>query len=381
MRNVQKYFAAFLGVVFLVFAVWYFSAIVAYILIAVVLSFVGRPLVDKLISIRIGRFKIPHTLAAVLTLLLMWTIFILFFYYLTPLVVSEFGALRDIDYKEVATKLEEPVERLNAMISSVYDEHIDIITLLTEKLKGLFNTKNTMEIFNSLTSTVSSLFIALFSITFMAFFFLKDSGLFMKGVLVFTPSKHEGNVKDAFDSIKKLLVRYFLGVFLEVIIIFTLLSIGLSIVGIPLSTALVIALIAGFLNIIPYIGPLTGAVLGILIVLLNNIDMPMYEALLPLLGFTALVFGIVQLTDNLVLQPLIYSSSVFAHPLEIFLLILVAGSLAGPIGMILAVPAYTILRVVGYEFFAQYEVVKRLTKGISHERNEGKSTSAGNAAL
>lgn len=381
MRSFQKYFAAFVGLAFLVFAVWYFSAIVAYILIAVVLSFIGRPLVDKLVSLKIGKFKVPHALAAAVTLLLIWTLFILFFYYLTPLVVSEFGALRDINYQDVAAKLKEPIERLNAMISSVYGEGMDIVALLTEKLKGLFNTENTMDIFNSLTGTISNIFIALFSITFMAFFFLKDSGLFMKGVLVFTPSKHGENVKDAFGSIKKLLVRYFLGVFLEVIIIFILLTIGLSIVGIPLSTALVIALLAGFLNVIPYIGPLTGAVLGVLIVLLNNINMPMYEELLPLLGVTALIFAIVQLMDNLILQPLIYSSSVFAHPLEIFLLILVAGSLAGPIGMILAVPAYTILRVVGYEFFAQYEVVKRLTKGISHERHEGKSTPEGNAAL
>lgn len=367
MRNIQKYLAAFLGIAFLVVAVWYFSAIVAYILIAVVLSFVGRPLEEKLVSIRIGRFKVPHALAAAITLLLMWTVFVLFFYYLTPLVISEFGALRDIDYQQVSDKLREPIDRLNNMVSSFYGEQIDTVALLTEKLKSFFNAENTMDVFNSLTNTITSLFIALFSITFMSFFFLKDSRLFMKGVTVFTPAKYEENVNDAFGSIKKLLVRYFLGVFLEVIIIFVLLTIGLSIVGIPMSTALVIALLAAFLNIIPYIGPLTGAVLGVLIVLLNNINLPMYESLLPLLGFTALIFGLVQLLDNLVLQPLIYSSSVFAHPLEIFLLILVAGSLAGPIGMILAVPAYTILRVVGYEFFAQYEVVKRLTKSIPHE--------------
>lgn len=381
MRNFQKYFAAFLGLAFLIFVVWYFSAIVAYILIAVVLSFVGRPLVESLVSLRIGRFKVPNSLAAAITLAIMWTIFVLFFYYLTPLVISEFGALRDIDYQQVSIKLEEPISRLNNMISSFYGEEMDVVALLTEKLKGLFNTKNTMDIFNSLTGTVTSLFVAFFSITFMSFFFLKDSGLFMKGLTVFTPAKYENNVNDAFGSIKKLLVRYFLGVFLEVIIIFVSLTIGLSIVGIPVSTALVIALLAAFLNIIPYIGPLTGAILGVLIVLLNNINLPMFQELLPLVGFTALVFAIIQLLDNLVLQPLIYSSSVFAHPLEIFLLILIAGSLAGPIGMILAVPAYTILRVVGYEFFAQYEIVKRLTKSIPHERNEGKGTTEGDATL
>lgn len=381
MSDFKKYIAAFLGLAFLVFSVWYFSSIVAYILIALVLSFVGRPLVEVLGAIHIGRFKIPRALAAAVTLLLIWTVFVLFFYYLTPLVIDEFGALREVDYTQVAAKLKEPIDSLNTMISSFYGEQIDIVSLLTTRLKSIFNTQNTVGAFNSLTSTISSLFVALFSITFMAFFFLKDSRLFMKGVTVFTPSKYERNVSDAFVSIKKLLVRYFLGIFLEVFIIFVLLTIGLSIVGIPMSTALTIALIAASLNVIPYIGPLLGSVLGVFIILLNNINLPMYEQLLPLLGFSALTFGIVQLIDNIVLQPLIYSSSVFAHPLEIFLLILVAGSLAGPIGMILAVPAYTIIRVVGYEFFAQYEIVKRLTKGISHERYEGKGTAKGNEAL
>ncbi len=370
MRDFQKYLAAFLGIAFLVLVVWYFSAIVAYILIAVVLSFIGRPFIEGLVALHIGRFKMPRAMAATITLLFLWMVFILFFYYLTPLVINEFKALKEVDFTQISEKMKDPVERFNAMLSSFYGESIDSVAVVSSNLKTLFNTKNTVGVFNSLTTTVTSLFVALFSITFMTFFFLKDSNLFMKGVSVFTPTRYENNVNEAFLSIKKLLVRYFLGVFLEVIIIFTLITIGLSIVGIPINTALTIALLAGCLNIIPYIGPLIGAILGVFIVLLNNINLPMYEEFLPLLGFTALVFAIVQLIDNIVLQPLIYSSSVFAHPLEIFLLILVAGSLAGPVGMILAVPAYTILRVVGYEFFAQYEIVKRLTKGIPHERSE-----------
>ncbi len=380
MRDFRKYIAAFLGMAILVFLVWYFSAIVAYILIAVVLSFIGRPLVEFL-DFKIGKFRIPRGLAAAFTLAIMWTIFILFFYYITPLVANEFGSLRDIDYNKAAEKLADPINRLNAMLSSFYNESVDVVEPLKEKLGSLFTSQNTMGIFNSLTGTVTSLLVALFSITFMAFFFLKDSGLFMKGVLIFTPEKYQQHIKGSFASIKKLLVRYFLGIFLEVIIIFILVTIGLSLVGIPMHTALVIALVAAFLNIIPYIGPLIGAILGVLIVLLNNLDLPMYGELLPLLGFTALIFAIVQLLDNIVLQPFIYSSSVFAHPLEIFLLILIAGSLAGPIGMILAVPAYTILRVVGHEFFAQYEVVKRLTRGISNERGEEESATKSDAAV
>lgn len=368
MNNIQKYIAAFLGLAILIFSVWYFSAIVAYILISVVISFVGRPMVERLTSLKIGRFQISKALAATITLLLIWCVFVSFFYVLTPLVVREFDALRNIDYTMIEKTFQVPVDKLNALLSRLYEEPVNIINLIEENLKKLFKEDVAMGIFNSVVGTISNLLIALFSITFMTFFFLKDSNLFIKGVQVFTPNKHTKQVGATFDSIKRLLVRYFSGILLEVSIIFTLITLGLWIVGIKISTALVIALIASSLNVIPYIGPLVGTVLGVFVAVLNNIHLAQDGELLAFTLFTLLVFLIVQLLDNLVLQPMIYSSSVYAHPLEIFLVIMVAGSLAGPIGMILAVPAYTIFRVIGYEFFAQYELVKRLTKGISNDR-------------
>lgn len=368
MSTIQRFFLALFGVVVSGFLVWYFSNIVGYILLAVVISFIGRPLVDQLVKIRIGRFKIPHGIAATFALLCMWFLFIFFFYNITPLLIREFSALRDIDYMEVVKRLETPIGKLNNIISSLWGEPVDIVDILSVEVKKFLNAATAMGVFSSVTGTITGLLVGLFSITFMSFFFLKDSGLFIKGVLIFTPTKYQNNVTEAFASIKKLLVRYFLGLFLEVFIVFSLVSIGLWIIGLEFSTALVIGIVAGLLNIIPYIGPLIGTLLGVIIAMLTNINLPFYTELLPLAGFTLIVFLAVQLIDNIILQPFIYSSSVFAHPLEIFLLILIAGSLAGPIGMILAVPSYTILRVVAYEFFAQYEIVKRLTKSISHER-------------
>ena len=86
--------------------------------------------------------------------------------------------------------------------------------------------------------------------------------------------------------------------------------------------------------------------------------------LLPQLIYMAIVFAITQLIDNIVLQPLIYGNSVHAHPLEIFLVILLAGSMAGIPGMILAIPGYTVLRVILREFFNKYKLVETLTKNL-----------------
>jgi len=137
----------------------------------------------------------------------------------------------------------------------------------------------------------------------------------------------------------------------------------MTIVGLDFKQALLIGLTAAILNIIPYLGPLIGSGLGILMGLAFHIDLGIVN-LLPLAGYMALVFMAVQMVDNFIFQPFIFSSSVNAHPLEIFLVIMMAGSIGGVTGMIAAIPAYTILRVFAKEFFNNFRLVKKLTEKI-----------------
>ncbi len=141
-------------------------------------------------------------------------------------------------------------------------------------------------------------------------------------------------------------------------------SSGLILVGVGLSNSVLIGLQAAFFNIIPYIGPLIGSAVGVLLGIATHIELDFFTQLLPLTGWMVLVFILTHLIDNLVSQPLIFSNSVNAHPLEIFILLLIAGSLAGISGMILAIPAYTVIRVFAKEFFNKFKVVKKLTKNI-----------------
>ncbi len=143
-----------------------------------------------------------------------------------------------------------------------------------------------------------------------------------------------------------------------------LVTLGMMIVGLGFQLSAIIGLVAGIMNVIPYLGPLIGASIGLILGMSNNLDLDFYHKLLPLLGYMALVFIIVQIIDNVVFQPLIYGTSVKAHPLEIFLVILIAGSLAGIIGMILAIPAYTVLRTFAHEFFYRFKVVQKITEKI-----------------
>mgnify|MGYP000097238812 CR=1 FL=1 len=88
------------------------------------------------------------------------------------------------------------------------------------------------------------------------------------------------------------------------------------------------------------------------------------EVIVPKTLWVLVVFGIGQLVDNFGSQPIIFSKSVKSHPLEIFLIILITGILFGVIGLIMAVPAYTAIKVILKEFLSDNKIVKKLTKDL-----------------
>ncbi len=366
MNGKGKYLIALVGLFFLVLTFWYFSAILAYIGIAVVLSFIGRPVVEFLDRVTIKKRRIPAGVSAALTLALLWFVTIIFFRTFIPMVVQEAKQLSGIDVQSAVRSLDEPIKNIEAFVAKYSTEgsEFKIKAVITENLSSILKFSDVSSIFGSLVGTLGDLFIALFSISFITFFFLKDSSLFVDSLVLFVPERSEAGVRHVLDSIKNLLMRYFVGLFFEVILVGTLVTLGLTVVGMGFSHAVVIGLFAGMVNVIPYIGPIIGAMFGLVIGVATNLDADFYAHVVPLLGYTALVFMTVQLIDNILFQPLIYSNSVNAHPLEIFLVILLAGSMSGMLGMMLAIPAYTIFRVIAKEFFNQYRFVKKLTEKI-----------------
>lgn len=362
-----RYLLIILGIALVGFVLWYFKAIVAYILISAVLSLIGRRIVNFLNKIRYKKFYIPNAISALVTVILFWGVILVFFRIFIPLVANQASELSNIDANAVIENLEDPIKKIEQVFEkysfSVGDSQ-SIDQYLTERFITLVNVSALSDIFGSVAGVFGNIFVAAFSISFITFFFLKDKGLLYDGILLLVPDKYLDKIEHILSSVKKLLTRYFTGIVVQVTGIITLVSVGLTIVGIDFSDALVIGLLVGLMNIIPYLGPLIGAILGLVLGLATNIDLSFYSDLLPLLGKMAIVFVIVQVIDNIVFQPLIYSSSVHAHPLEIFLVILISGSLFGIIGMILAIPAYTILRVIAKEFFNNLKVVKKLTEKI-----------------
>jgi len=362
----SRYWLIGLGVLIVLFLMWYFSALVTYILTSVILSLMGRPLVRILRKVKIGRFRISQSVGALITLVAFWLFAVGTVWFLVPLLVSEFKELSTISPDAVFRFIDEPLRKF---LSFIGHEPIDsgeafFAEFFQNQVKVRLGLEQLSNVLGVIAGALGSLLIAFFSVSFITFFFLKEEDMFKSGVLLLAPSEYEDRVIRILHSSHLLLRRYFLGLLAEVCLVGLLVTLGLTIVGLEFSHAVVIGVICGLFNIIPYLGPWMGALVGLLIAVAVNVHADFAAHTLPLLGLMVVVFGVVQIVDNILFQPLIYSNSVKAHPLEIFLVIMAAGSFAGILGMILAIPVYTILRVIAKEFFNHMRIIHRITKSL-----------------
>jgi len=356
------------GAIFIIVIAWFFRSIVTYIIISAVISTIGRPLTRWLKKLKIWRIRFNATVSALISLIALWIIFLGFFIFMIPLLINEFSDLGSIDINVILTQLEGPLNSISKLILKEPVSFTDgsLLGLAGTKVASFLKISQITDLFSTIAGTIGGLMVGLFSVSFITFFFLKEEGMFRNGLLLLTPNDYEERISKSFDRISLLLRRYFIGLVLEILMVATLSTIGLSIIGLNFGTAVLIGFLCGLFNVIPYLGPWIGAIVGILVTFAINVNAPFIDHTLPLLVLLIVIVSVVQVIDNILVQPLIYSSSVKAHPLEVFLVIMAAGSLAGIIGMILAVPVYTILRVFAAEFLSGVKLVQKLTANMEN---------------
>jgi len=344
------------GILFLLLLLWNFPKIFIYIFISVFFSIIGNPIVRELNKIRIKKVKIPKGISAIIALLVIWLVFAGILKFVIPFIFSFAKDLSKVNVNDFVDNYKPLIENLKSMLVSfnIYDNADNFNTFVTDKLLHFLNFANISNIVKIVLSLIGNIFVAIFSISFISFFFLKDENLFPNTLFLLIPKEYHKNFNRILLSVRKNLIRYFLGIIIEVLLVATLVTVGMLIVGFEFKYAIILGLIAGTLNIIPYIGPLLGALIGIIIALFLNINISVFSDILPLFGFMGIVYLSVQLLDNILFQPLIYSNSINAHPLEIFLVIMFAGSFGGILAMALAIPVYTVIRVVVKEFIVNF---------------------------
>ncbi len=332
------------------------QSVLIYILVSVILTLIGAPILHFLKR----RLKFNHTFAAITTLLLYIFIFLGFIMMFIPLITAQGQNLSLLDTAKIEQSSLELVNQIKVFLDG---HHIDSNQLLNEaNITSKINFKSIPNFLNSILGTVGSFGMGLASVLFITFFFLKDKNTFIKGSKLLIPDGHEEKVLNSVKKINVLLSRYFIGLLLQLFVVFILYTIVLFIFGVP--NVLVIAFLCAVLNIIPYIGPLIASVLAAILTMLSNISGDFQSEVLPTTIYVLIGFWVVQVIDNNLSQPIIFSKSVSSHPLEIFLVILIAGFMSGIVGMIVAVPLYTIIKVICKEFFPENKLIQLITKNI-----------------
>lgn len=344
------------GIALLFYFLYQIRSVIVYVTVAAVISLIGRPIV---IFLR-RRLKFNNIFAVVTTMVIFVALLAGLVSLFIPLVAEQGQNLSLLN-----------IDQLQSNIENLYREVVTYFELnridIEQSIKDsgfLTNIDYSVipNFLNSLVSGLGSFSIGLFSVLFILFFFLKDSKIFEAGIMTLVPDRNETRVKKSIGKIKDLLSRYFVGLVFQILILFVIYTIVLLLVGIK--NAIVIAFLCALLNLIPYIGPLVSAFLIILLSMSSNLGASFSEVILPKTLWVLGGFIFAQLVDNFGSQPIIFSKSVRSHPLEIFLVIIIAGILFGIIGMIVAVPTYTAIKVILKEFLSENKIVKRITRDL-----------------
>ena len=373
-RNIDKlagYIIKLGGLAIVLALCWYFKNVLIYIIAAFVVSMIGRPLMQLMRRVKIKGKSAPDWLLAVLALILIFFFLAMIITQMIPLVSN---IVRDASAIEASSYFDSnPIDRLGEWLIGLFPNlgnDFDLSALILGKTRELVDFGKVSGIVGSVASIVTSAFVAIFAIVFISFFFLKEEGLFGRIICAFVPDKHELTLSKTLSEIKQLLSRYFVGLVIEMLGVAVVDFLGLWLIArFDFSYAIGIAFIAGLLNVIPYVGPIIGEVIGVVFgIVLKlgvgaglNVNVWVFALIILAIMLTA------QLIDNFIYQPLIYSTSIKAHPLEIFIVLLMAGHIGGTVGMLVAIPAYTVVRVIAIRFFYRYKIIQRLIPDLSEE--------------
>lgn len=309
--------------------------------------------------------KLPRSLRALSLLLLVYVITGAIILVFVPLVISEINIVSNVDKAQVTQALHEPLSQLEGLFQNFQQTQPNKMTLeaYTQlQLTQLLNVAQVSSLANGLVGIIGCLLVAFFSVSFFTFFFIKDGMLIMKMLLLLVPPRQVKGVRNIIRDTQTMLTKYFTGVLLDILFVTTFIGVGMALLGIQ--NALIIGLFAGIMNIIPYVGPLIGGTFAIIVGISTNLTLDFYGGMLPLVAKIFLVFVAMNLTDGFLIQPYIFSKRVRAHPLEIFTVILIAGSIAGIGGMVAAVPVYTVLRIILREYLTNSRFVQKLTDDL-----------------
>lgn len=356
-----------LGAAFLIAVGYYFSEIVTYILIAWVLSMLGQPIMAFLQRrVHIGRYHLGPTGASIITIMTFYAVLAGILMAFVPTIVGQARNLSTVDYEALGEKLKGPFSQLDRQLHQIgiFSPGESLANRIQEFLSTWFKPTLVGDFLSTFLSAAGNLLVMFASVSFILFFFLKENNLFLDILHALVPNELEPKVRQAVQKSSKMLVRYFGGLVVQIFAFSVVVTLLLLIFGVD--NALLIGAFGGLFNVIPYVGPILGIAFGAFITVSSNLDME-FTLLMPMLLKMAGAYVVTHLIDSNFVGPMIFSKSLRAHPLEIFIVTLVAAKLGGILGMVVGIPVYTVLRVIAGTFFSEFKLVQRLTEGLNDD--------------
>ena len=355
-NGILRAIAILVGITSLGYFLLMIQSVLVYIIIAAIIALIAKPMILFLRR----KLKFPNIVAVVSIMVLFVALILGIIGMFIPLVIEQGESLSLLKTKGLEENIGNLITQANNYFTS---KNIDILSEL-QSADVFASLKSIPNLLNSIVGTLGSFSVGLFSVLFISFFFMKDSKMFKSALLTIMPKGTEDRFSQSLEKINNLLSRYFIGLVIQITILFVFYTVILLLFGV--SNAVVIAFLCALLNIIPYVGPLISAFLMVILTMTSGLgqNLDFQLEILPKTVFVMIGFMIAQVIDNFASQPIIFSKTTKSHPLEIFLIIIIGGLLAGPIGMIIAVPSYTVLKVILKEFITDNKIITSLTKDL-----------------
>ncbi len=310
----------------------FFPDLILTLILSLFLAFILRPYVFFL-EFRLG---IRRMYSVVIIFLLIGGILVLGGVVLVPIAIERLKVLYD-SFKNfpLDQKLNEAAMNITSGIPFLNPE------IVTRKVHEFI--QSGLQSLNDILASAAGFLVNLVIIPFLTFFILAEGDTAFKRTIERIPNKYFEMTLNVLHKIQLELVGYLRGWILDSLIVGMLNIIGFYIIGVHY--AILLGIFAGICNLIPYVGPFFGVVPALLISLTQYGDFR--QAFLIL----AVTLMLVQLLDNVLIQPLCFSKTVDMHPVTVIIVLIIGNSLMGISGMLLAIPLATILMVSAVETY------------------------------
>lgn len=330
LERVIKSIVGLAGIAIVGYLLFRYSTLIGYAIVAMIFSYILDPLVNRMQSAGMNRtFSITITLSS-LVLILVWIST-----NVIPIIANQMVELASqLSIQNIQNITQKIDGQLSQKFNFIPEEFLS--SNIASVLQELFNVGEIPTALSNIIGIFTNIFSAALIIPFATFFFLKDGTKIRRYLLKIVPNKYFETTLSIIDKIESRLGLYFRSVMLQSLIIALSSWIGLSIVG--LNNALSVGIAVGIANTIPYFGPIIGYVLSIIV---SIIEIGNFSLVLPCI----LAILAVQILDNVILQPIIFSRSADMHPVAILFIIMIGAETAGILGMLVAIPIATIIKI------------------------------------